>query len=76
MPESKEWQTEWPAEEGAWWFFGRLPKETDKALVVVIVKKTADEQPKYFAFWTGQFWFEGDVVGKWLKIEVPKLPED
>ncbi|GAG80913.1 unnamed protein product [marine sediment metagenome] len=48
-----------------------MPKETLKALVVVIVKKTADEQPKYFAFWAGQFWFEGDVEGKWLKIEVP-----
>ncbi|GAH22518.1 unnamed protein product, partial [marine sediment metagenome] len=22
MTASKEWLTEWPAEEGAWWFFG------------------------------------------------------
>jgi len=42
----------------------------------VIVKKTADTPPRYFGFWTGQFWFEGDVEGKWLRIEVPELPED
>jgi len=36
MTESKDrvrmWQAEWPAEEGAWWFCGRLPNETGRAL--------------------------------------------
>ena len=70
------WQSEWPSDEGAWWFYGRLPDETRKTLVVAIVRKTADEPPVYFAYWTNHFWCEGEIEGRWLRIETPALPED
>lgn len=70
------WQTAWPAETGAWWFYGKLPHETAKTLVVVIVNKSVNSPPKYFAIWVMNFYFEGELEGKWLKIDMPKLPQD
>lgn len=70
------WQSAWPTTKGAWWFYGRLPGEDFKTLIVVIVGATADTPPKYFAMWIMNFWLEGQIEGKWLKIETPVPPED
>jgi hypothetical protein len=70
------WQKEWPAEEGAWWFYGMIPEVyREKSLVVMVVRKTADTPPKYFGFWNMHFLFEDSIQGQWLKIENPALPE-
>lgn len=70
------WLPEWPDEVGAWWFYGKLPNETAKTLIITIVNKTANVPPQYFVFWNMNFWTEGQIEGKWLKIDMPKLPED
>lgn len=70
-----EWQRTWPHEEGAWWFYGVMRGELKKDLFVMIVHKTADVEPKYFAFRNGRMYFEGEIEGWWQRIETPVLPE-
>ena len=45
------WQKEFPQEDGAWWFFGVIPQETDKTLTIMVVRKTVNVPPQSFAFW-------------------------
>ena len=69
-----EWQREFPDEDGAWWFFGTVPREVVKDLFVMMVHKTANNPPKPFAFWNGHMYLEDDIEGWWMKILTPNLP--
>ena len=67
------WQIKWPKEPGKWWFYGRMFRDSEVELVMVDVWKVSNG----FAYVAkGHFLYAHEWrVGKWLKAELPQLPD-
>lgn len=69
-----EWQSEWPTEQGFWWFYGKCFKgNTDHWHFVKVVKTY---QLGNFAYVTeGRFFYKEECAdGWWTKVQFPEKP--
>ncbi len=73
--EEQTWQQEWPDKPGAWWFYGVMKREKQRALFVVIVHATKNEPPVYIAAWQQEIMQPGELTGWFKWIPTPEMPD-
>jgi hypothetical protein len=71
------WVTDWPTEEGWYWFFGKQwSKATENTLDIIKVKYCGPPERRFITYTcNGGFVYKSDdMVGKWLALPTPLLP--
>ncbi len=81
MIDSKQtdWTTEWPTEEGLYWFYGYTTKweakpEADEPRRLLSVRAVDDGKGNIHTMGAAEFIFKTEATGHWVRAWVPDLP--
>ena len=73
------WTTEWPEEKGWFWFYGQQFGKGRLELFPVKVRgpiRNSQKGQSFMYIAGGAFMYPSEAVGAWLKMDVPKVPDD